>query len=68
VLIWGPLGPVAQLVARLVRNEEVTGSIPVRSTETKAVVDRLRGMRFGRPRIEHWGVFARLASSEVHSL
>ena len=25
-------GPVAQLVARFVRNEEVTGSIPVRST------------------------------------
>ncbi len=32
VLICVIHGPVAQLVARFVRNEEVTGSIPVRST------------------------------------
>ena len=34
MLILDSLGPVAQLVARLVRNEKVTGSIPVRSTQT----------------------------------
>ena len=27
-----PLGPVAQLIERLVRNEEVVGLIPIRST------------------------------------
>ena len=32
MLIWDSLGPVAQLVARLVRNEKVRGSIPLRST------------------------------------
>ena len=34
MLIWDSLGPVAQLVARLVRNEKVRGSIPLRSTNS----------------------------------
>src|SRR5690606_32282145 len=36
VMLIGPLGAVAQLVARLVRIEEVRGSIPLSSTQVES--------------------------------
>ena len=55
----GPLGAIAQLGERLVRNEEVGGSIPPGSTSFAASRLRLASQRFAHRRLSRHGVAKR---------